>query len=134
MNRSQFSVLWYLFAFEGRVNRTKFWVFVGLVFFIVVPALRAVAGLRDAVVGLDDPATVLAVETGAALITMAIFVPLVVSVFAVGAKRWHDREKSGWWTLIVLIPIVGGIWILVECGFLKGSGGSNRFGADPVPA
>ena len=53
---------------------------------------------------------------------------------AVYAKRWHDRGKSGWWTLIILIPIVGAIWMLVECGFLKGTDGANDFGADPVPA
>ena len=48
------------------------------------------------------------------------------------ARRWHDRDKSGWWTLIGLIPVVGAIWILVECGCLKGSDGPNRFGADPL--
>ncbi len=132
MNRSQFSVLWYLFAFEGRINRTQFWVFVGLVFFLVLPALRAVAGLRDAVAGLDDPITVRAVEMGAALFTTAIFVPLVVSVFAVGAKRWHDRNKSGWWVLLNLVPVIGPIWTLVECGCLKGTEGDNRHGPDPL--
>ena len=132
MNRSQFSVLWYLFAFEGRINRAKYWAFVALVFFFVFPALRAVVGLRDAVVALDDPATVRAVETGTALLSLVIFVPLVVSIFAVGAKRWHDRNKSGWWVLLNLVPVIGPIWTLVECGCLKGTEGQNRHGPDPL--
>ena len=48
------------------------------------------------------------------------------------AKRWHDRNKSGWWTLIALVPIVGGIWMLIECGLLRGTRGDNRFGPDPL--
>ena len=47
---------------------------------------------------------------------------------AIYAKRWHDRDKSGWWTLITLVPLVGPIWALVECGFLPGTVGQNRFG------
>jgi uncharacterized membrane protein YhaH (DUF805 family) len=52
--------------------------------------------------------------------------PMIV----VSIKRWHDRDKSGWWLLIALVPIVG-IWNLVECGFLPGTPGMNRFGQNP---
>jgi uncharacterized membrane protein YhaH (DUF805 family) len=48
---------------------------------------------------------------------------------ALGVKRWHDRNKSGWWVLIGLIPVVGQLWTLVECGLLPGTRGGNRFGA-----
>ena len=51
---------------------------------------------------------------------------------AVTAKRWHDRNRSGWTVLIFLIPIVGQIWTLVECGFLKGNQNDNRFGPSPL--
>jgi hypothetical protein len=44
-------------------------------------------------------------------------------------KRFHDRDKSGWWVLIWLIPIIGAIWLLIELGFLKGTPGPNRFGS-----
>jgi uncharacterized membrane protein YhaH (DUF805 family) len=53
---------------------------------------------------------------------------------AITVKRFHDRDKSGWWVLIGLVPAIGALWILIECGFLKGTTGDNRFGADPVPA
>jgi uncharacterized membrane protein YhaH (DUF805 family) len=51
---------------------------------------------------------------------------------AIYTKRWHDRDKSGWWTLIIFIPIIGSIWLLVELGFLRGTDGPNRFGDDPL--
>ncbi len=46
---------------------------------------------------------------------------------AIQTKRWHDRNKSGWWNLIILIPIVGAIWTTIELGFLKGTPGENRY-------
>ena len=50
---------------------------------------------------------------------------------AVLVKRWHDRDKSGWWVLITLIPFIGWIWQLIECGFLDGTPGSNKYGPSP---
>ena len=41
------------------------------------------------------------------------FLASVVPSIAVGIRRLHDINKSGWWWLIVLIPIVGGIWLIV---------------------
>ena len=46
-------------------------------------------------------------------------------------NRWHDRNKSGWWVLINLIPYLGWAYMIFECGFLKGTEGRNDFGNDP---
>ena len=46
-------------------------------------------------------------------------------------KRLHDHNKSGWWCLIYFIPIAGWVWALIECGFLRGTVGDNRYG--PLP-
>ena len=47
-------------------------------------------------------------------------------------KRWHDLDKSGWWVLIALIPLICEIWTIYECGFVMGSDGDNTFGPDPL--
>jgi len=47
-------------------------------------------------------------------------------------KRWHDRNRSGWWSLILLVPVVGLLWALIERGLLRGTAGANRFGPDPL--
>jgi uncharacterized membrane protein YhaH (DUF805 family) len=53
---------------------------------------------------------------------------------AIYVKRWHDRGKSGWWVLIVFVPIIGYLWLLIECGFLAGDDGPNEYGPDPLTA
>ena len=50
------------------------------------------------------------------------------------AKRWHDRGKSGWWTLILLVPIIGLACLLIELGLLRGTDGSNQYGPYPSRA
>ena len=107
-----------LFSFEGRIGRQTFWM--KFVLPVIIVAV-IVAGL-DYLIGAGG------ILSG--VFQLAILWPSL----AVYCKRWHDRDKSGWWTLIVLIPLIGSIWILVECGFLQGTAGSNRFGEDPVPA
>ena len=69
----------------------------------------------------------------------AMLIPILILVLvfiypglAVYTKRWHDRNKSGWWSLIVLVPIVGSIWMLIELGILRGTDGDNRYGPDPL--
>ena len=64
-----------------------------------------------------------------------LFIPMYVAWIWIGlansAKRWHDRNKSGWWSLVAFVPIIGPIWALVEQGFLPGDSGPNRFGERP---
>ena len=68
------------------------------------------------------------------LLAVLVVVECVAVWINVGvlARRWHDRGKSGWMSLILLVPIVGVIWLYVELGGLRGTIGSNRFGADPL--
>ncbi len=58
--------------------------------------------------------------------------PVIWPSLVVAIKRWHDRDKSGWWCLINFIPVVGTIWAFVENGCLEGTTGDNRFGPDPL--
>jgi uncharacterized membrane protein YhaH (DUF805 family) len=52
-------------------------------------------------------------------------------LWAVQTKRWHDRGKSGWWSLMVLLPVIGWLWMLIESTFGKGDENCNEFGAEP---
>jgi len=69
-----------------------------------------------------------------ALVALIILLVLLVASSALAIRRLHDRDKSGWFVLIGLIPVIGPIWLLVELGFLRGSEGENRFGPDPLAA
>ena len=109
-----------LTSFEGRINRAKFWAGVAVLF-----AIGLLANLIDMMLGLQiaEGLGVLGAITGLVSIYLGL---------AIYAKRWHDRDKSGWWSLIILIPIIGPLWLLVECGILEGTKGANRFGPDPL--
>jgi uncharacterized membrane protein YhaH (DUF805 family) len=78
--------------------------------------------LVDVKTGNYNPELGIGVFSG--IFALVALIPTVI----VYIKRFHDRDKSGWWVLITLIPIIGAIWILVELGFLKGTPGLNRFG------
>ncbi len=109
-----------LFSFRGRINRLPFWI-VTLSLIGWGTSFQQLMGPY----GPENPMTV-----GPALITLANFVIVMWIWLAVQIKRWHDRDKSGWWLLLNLIPVIGQIWILIECGVLAGTAGGNRFGAE----
>lgn len=113
-----------LTSFDGRINRAKFWAGIGI--FI---ALGIVAVIIDMVIG-----TTIDLGEGGQLGIISTIVSLATIYFALAvyAKRWHDRDKSGWWTLIALVPVIGGIWLIVELGILEGTRGANRYGPDPL--
>ncbi|MGB9029859.1 MAG: DUF805 domain-containing protein [Acidobacteriaceae bacterium] len=49
---------------------------------------------------------------------------------AVGIRRLHDTNRSGWWILISLVPLIGGIWLIVLLA-TDGDPGENQFGPNP---
>ncbi|HVK33481.1 MAG TPA: DUF805 domain-containing protein [Burkholderiaceae bacterium] len=106
-----------LFSFAGRIGRRAWW-------------LWGVA----AMLGLGLYATVLLRVAGVAAATTDTLVNLLLlwPALAISAKRWHDRGKSGWWVLVVLVPVVGWIWAVVENGFLRGTPGPNPYGENPL--
>ena len=123
-------------SFEGRINRQKWWLglivllIIEWVFYIIVAMIFGGGMMLN--VDQQDPEAV-----GRAMWTLMVPMIILGLVFlwpslAIYTKRWHDRGKSGWWTLIILIPLIGPIWALVELGFLRGTEGSNQYGPDPL--
>jgi uncharacterized membrane protein YhaH (DUF805 family) len=98
----------------------------------VVEAIVLGATGGSAYLTATDPTMVMQSMSSTGFIPLIIFIPLLWIGLAVNVKRWHDRDKSGWWILINLVPVIGGLWSLIETGFLPGTRGSNRFGPDPL--
>ena len=112
----------YLFtSFEGRINRAKFWAGVGFLIAIGLLAMF-IDMLLGTTMGRD----------GYGIVSLVVSLASVYFALALYAKRWHDRDKSGWWSLILLVPLIGFVWWIVECGILEGTRGPNRYGADPL--
>ena len=138
------------FSFQGRINRSKYWLTVVVSFAVWIA--YAVVGLL--MVGRVDPDFKdfdnLSTPTIVifAVIAAIIVIGAIWSWLAVSVKRLHDRDKSGWWLLLFwllpsalgLLPVLNlvgfaiSIWAFVEFGCLRGTDGSNRFGPDPTNA
>jgi uncharacterized membrane protein YhaH (DUF805 family) len=117
-----------LFSFQGRVGRQTFWLTqLGMMVAVLVVVLVAslFAGASDQT-GSSAGAGILGI------LLLLLYIPFVWIGLAVSAKRWHDRDKSAWWILINFVPLIGGIWALIENGFLRGTEGPNSFGEDPI--
>ncbi|PZO79733.1 MAG: DUF805 domain-containing protein [Mesorhizobium amorphae] len=110
-----------LFSYRGRITRTRFWLGVAVASLFWI-------GVVYALIEADRPGPEPFGRLCAALTLLLL--PLVV-LLPVYAKRWHDRDKSGWWSLLVLAPVIGHLWILVELGLMPGTRGHNHFGPDP---
>ncbi len=99
--------------FQGRARRPDYWWFV--LANILIWLIADLITMHHPSVGIG----ILLVLYG-----LAILVPSI----AVAVRRLHDTDRSGWWWLIQLVPLVGTIWFLVlMC--LPSTPGTNRFGA-----
>ena len=109
---------WYLHVlknyakFEGRARRKEYWMF-----FLFNLLVSIVLVLIDALTGYPLFNTIY---------SLAVLVPSL----AVGARRLHDTDRSGWWQLLAFIPLIGVIVLLVLFCF-DSQPGENRFGSNP---
>jgi uncharacterized membrane protein YhaH (DUF805 family) len=101
-------------TFTGRAQRSELWWWT---LFSIIANMVAVA-IDASVLGM--PAVQILVALG-----------LILPGIAVGVRRLHDLDKSGWWYLIVFVPIVGAL-ILIYFFIQRGTNGSNQFGPDPL--
>lgn len=98
--------------FDGRSRRCEYWYFILFNFFAFL-----IVWTIDLVLGTRIPYFVYA---------LAAFVPSL----AVHIRRLHDTNRSGWWLLGWLIPVIG--WIVMIVFYCQDSQpGDNRFGPDP---
>ena len=116
-----------LLGFDGRIGRLRYWLTAISMSFglsLISTGLIAVAAAPG-----GDPNPIVFLPLG-----LVVLCAMWVGA-ATGVKRCHDRDKSGWFMLVGFIPLIGGLWLLVELGFLEGAPGPNRFGpaTKPVP-
>jgi uncharacterized membrane protein YhaH (DUF805 family) len=109
------------FSFDGRVSRSTYW----LKFMLPYTIIYIVLAVLDVNNGSFDPAVGFGDYSG--LFTLVGLIPSL----AMGIKRCHDRNRTGWFLLVSLIPLIN-LWVLVELWFLKGTEGANRYGPDPL--
>lgn len=104
--------------FAGRARRAEYWSFA----LLVIGPWALIVAIAD-----EDPALAKALLIPFLLTLLVLFTPLL----AAQVRRLHDTQRSGWWSLLSLVPLVGWalllIWLTEE-----GTPGDNRFGPDPT--
>ena len=78
-----------------------------------------------------------AAETFGALDLLFSIIAFVLGIFQLaanimmGVRRLHDLDKSGWWMLLLFVPLVN-ILFYIYILFFKGTEGPNQYGEDPL--
>ena len=98
---------------RGRLTRSGFWLrhvsIVPIGLWLVIAAAETLGGPYD-------------------LPLVVAFVLLLVSIWG---RRLHDRGRSAWWLLATLVPVLGPLFLIVECGLRGTSPAAAKFGPEP---
>ncbi len=114
--------------FSSRSPRSEYWwgtLGASLVALIVSIPIGVVVGFAS--IGMDFDA-----ETVANFVTIPLQIFFMIAGIALGVRRLHDINKSGWWMLLYL-TIIGALVVIYWC-CVKGEDNGNRFGPDPLSA
>lgn len=103
--------------FSGRARRREYWTFV--LVNCLIAMLLLILGLAF---GEDSPASNI-------MVTIFYLIMLVPSL-SVSVRRLHDIGKSGWYMFLSLIPLIGGL-ILLVWSLMDSEPGDNQYGKNP---
>lgn len=109
------------FNFSGRSRRKEYWMFILITFIISI-----LLTITEMALGLE-------INEEIGILTALFSLILLIPSLSVTVRRLHDTGKSGWWILLSLIPIIGGIIILIFT-LLDSQPGSNKYGPNPKQA
>ncbi|MBA3706392.1 MAG: DUF805 domain-containing protein [Bacteroidetes bacterium] len=127
---------WYLQAikkytdFFGRAIRKEYWMFtlLNIIFAIATMALDNILGTTEISYAHNGYWWDYGYQYGLFYILYGLFI--FIPSIAVTVRRLHDTDRSGWWILIALIPIIGVIWLLILM-LMDSQPGSNKYGPSP---
>jgi uncharacterized membrane protein YhaH (DUF805 family) len=103
-----------LLSFQGRIPRSTFWwgsLCLGVVFVVLLTVLEQGFGRASPLI---------------------LYPPVFWAVAALATKRLHDRGKSPFWFLLLLIPLLGPLWLFIDLYFRRGTPGENQYGPDSL--
>jgi len=106
-------------VFDGRARRKEYWYF-----FLISTVISIFLALIDSFTG------TISEEAGLGLLSGIYALAVLIPGLSVTVRRLHDANRSGWWILIGLIPVIGGIALLVFM-VLDSTPGDNQYGPNP---
>ena len=109
--------------FKGRSTRREFWLFYLQSILVIIAAgmlaeIAKALGASEAIIGFMTIPFVL------------IVLFMILAQLAAGVRRIHDHDKTGWFILLGMVPLVGWIFFLIMM-LTPGTPGENSYGYDP---
>jgi uncharacterized membrane protein YhaH (DUF805 family) len=122
------------FDFSGRSRRKEFWLwwlFVVIVFIVaaILDVQLGLGGSTSSSSEFGDGSVSASASFHGGILTIVWWLITIIPGLAVTVRRLHDDDKSGWFILLGLIPLVG--FYLLYLYVIPGTTGPNRFGPDP---
>ena len=123
-----------LFSAKGRIARAQYWkgVLIMLGAGVLATVLSMILGsLFGGATASADGGVSFSVTGPAAIPMLAFVVFSIWSGICLGIKRCHDRNRSGAFVILSVLPLVN-LWYFIEVGFLRGTEGPNQYGPDSL--
>ena len=110
-------------CFKGRARRSEYCWFVLISLLVIV-----IGAVLDNVIGTTFKLSGVVLYYGyiACVLTIALILPFI----SVSVRRFHDTDRSAWWLILALIPILGQFFYVLVM-FLESSIGDNKYGKNP---
>lgn len=106
-------------TFSGRASRSEYWFFV---LFVILASF--ILSFVDAALGVYSLKAQIGILSG--IFSLAVLLPSI----AVAVRRLHDTGSSGWWVLLIFVPLLGAIALIVWfC--IPSNQGQNEYGPEP---
>lgn len=112
--------------FSGRASRSEYWWY-ALFQGVIAIVIAVIEGGTTTVTTVDGLSAAYAAGPVGSVWALVNLIPSI----AIGVRRLHDKDRSGWWLLIIFIPLVGAL-VLLYWFVTRGSESANRFGPDPL--
>lgn len=97
--------------FSGRSTRKEYWMYY-LIYFLIYIVLAVIDGI-----------------VGVMIFTSIFSLALMIPSVSITARRLHDTGRSGWWQLILFVPLIGLIVMIIF--LVQDSSDSNKYGTNP---
>ena len=116
------------FSFSGRIGRARYLCYsIWLTFLVAGVGLFGGGLLAALIAGFDEAALM----NYALVLGILIYIPILAVFFIVARRRLNDLDLSGWWVLLVFVPLLN-IGLTLCLVFLPGKRGANRYGPPAV--
>jgi len=117
------SVLKKYMVFNGRASRSEYWYF--MLFYQIITIVLSI--INQLIIQTENSTLIII----SSLIVLAYILGFLLPALGVTIRRLHDINKSGWWMLVSIIPIIGFL-ILIYFLVQKGTDGENQYGKNPI--